>query len=619
LRNGELEEQYHAPAGFLLQILLQLSPDGSHLRTIAKNIMYLGNRDPSRLCWTYKASGTGIQIEELLSHEETLVDVDELDMIALDKRVESFIELLKPLKENDFVSELFLSLCKGWLLSANKLAQARILTTPELPQRESDDVEGLINVKIMHKMMDLLPNRLIGDSMQALELSDEVLREAVRRGVNLDDDDTVAVTLSLLNIVFTSASFNSVSKGQNIYKSIRSSLESISRRTECEVSSTARNLLLLLHFQAADVTYPESTPDKDFEDRKFYNLGLSYLESADSPPPVRAQGLDLISGLVASNSAILDIPAILILLSLILQDDDEYIYLKVIKCFILLSIKHPKAVIHNLIERYVDSQEEASLDTRLRLGEALLQVVQKAGETLTGDLARETGSALLSIAGRRGCRPKGEVEKQKRAELSKKRNKEAEEAWDGPVPQIEEPTIEDQILGKIVEGWEGKRGEEDVRIRASALSLFGSALETNVAGMGSAIISSAVDLSINVLALELEPEKAILRRSAILLVMSLLRALDKAQEGGKRLGFGFAGQSLDDVLRILQYISGTDSDGLVRQHAKDVMEGLRTWQVKSLVGGSDKSMTELRELAGLSVNLGGSSAGAQRPRIEEIE
>jgi hypothetical protein len=98
--------------------------------------------------------------------------------------------------------------------------------------------------------------------------------------------------------------------------------------------------------------------------------------------------------------------------------------------------------------------------------------------------------------------------------------------------------------------------------------------------------------------------------------MSLLRGLDKAQEEGRKLGFGFAGQNLEDVLRILRYISETDNDGLVKQHAMDVIDGLNSWQLKGLMGAREDSRTELQELAGLSVNPRDLSG---RPRIEEIE
>jgi hypothetical protein len=620
--SGAVEEHWRAPARFLLQILLQLSSGGTQMINIAQNILYQGNRDESKMRWTYEtAQEGGIQIKKWTGYDEESSTFDERILTILDEKIDTFIELVKPLKDSDDVPGLFLSLCRKWLLTTDEGYQSNIF----VPGSDAEDANGveskIIEGKVMQKLMDSLPDRLVSNSTQILELSTDVLNEAIRGTKDVDNDDTVAIALSLLNMVFSAGR---PLTDQSLKKSIRSALRGISKRTGSEASITARNLLLLLDFQTADSTTPTNTstaPEKDLEDRRTYSLAYSYLTGADSPPPVRAQGLDLISGLIVATSPVLDIPATLILLMSLLQDEEEYIYLRVIKTFIQLSIRHPKAVMLSLLERYVDVDENISLDSRLRVGEALLQVVQKAGQTFTGDLARQVGEGLLTITGRRGYRPKHEAEQRKKAELMKMKNKEAEEAWDGPVPQLEDgpnDEVEDPILSRIVEGWEGKLGEEDVRIRVSALSIFGSAIETNIAGLGSSTISGAVDLSIHILTLEPEYEKAILRRAAVLLVMSLVRALDKAQEEGMKLGFGFAGQSLDDVLRILRYVSETDNDGLVRLHAKDVMEGLGTWQMKGLVAQRDTSR-ELGELAGLSIRSNAGVGRAQRPRIEEIE
>jgi len=298
---------------------------------------------------------------------------------------------------------------------------------------------------------------------------------------------------------------------------------------------------------------------------------MSYLTGVDSPPPVRAQGLDLLSGLIASGSPILDIPATMVLLSSLLQDEEEYIYLRCIKSFTSLSIRHPKAVIEGLLERYVDVDEELGLDARLRIGEGLLQVMEKAGETFTGDIKRVVGEGLLGVAGRRGYRPKQEEKQKQAAKTAGIRRKEAEEAWDGPVPQMEEP--ENEILTQIVEGWEGKRGEEDVRIRASALSLLGSVR-----------MNEAVDMAVNIMAMEPEYEKAILRRAAILLVMDVVRDGDLGLQG------------VEDVLRVLRYIEGTDNDQLVRDNAAQVVGMLERWRVETGVKGLSVRRAKIEEI-----------------------
>ena len=134
------------------------------------------------------------------------------------------------------------------------------------------------------------------------------------------------------------------------------------------------------------------------------------------------------------------------------------------------------------------------------------------------------------------------------------------------------------------------------------------------------MISAAVDLSIHILTLEPESEKGILRRAAILLVLNFIKALDSARSEGKKLGFGFVGQSLDDVRRVLEYVESTDGDGLVRQHAKDVIESLDAWQINSLIRPQTKQ-TDIKELAGLRITPRGvqDTSGHVRPRIEEID
>jgi len=168
---------------------------------------------------------------------------------------------------------------------------------------------------------------------------------------------------------------------------------------------------------------------------------------------------------------------------------------------------------------------------------------------------------------------------------------------------------------------------EDVRVRASALAVLGAAVEVDVAALGQGVVAAAVDLCVSVLQMEGGVEKGILRRAAVLFVLSFVRALEEARRQGKQLGFGFGREAQEDVMRTLRYVAETDNDGLVVQHARDVVESLEAWQVVRLlpVEGSQQQQTlggGLTKLAGLEVNpemptpLGDAKP---RPRIEEIE
>jgi hypothetical protein len=107
--------------------------------------------------------------------------------------------------------------------------------------------------------------------------------------------------------------------------------------------------------------------------------------------------------------------------------------------------------------------------------------------------------------------------------------------------------------------------------------------------------------------------------------MSLARAIDKAQGEGRKLGFGFAGENLEEVVRVLQYVEATDRDDLVRGHTATVIESLDAWRSRGILGvsslegaaSSPRIALESDRLVGLSVNP--SVPSSSRRRIEEVD
>lgn len=384
------------------------------------------------------------------------------------------------------------------------------------------------------------------------------------------------------------------------------------------------------------LTKPSAPTTKHVQDRKTYDLALSYITQSDSPPPVRAEGLNLLQTLIVDNSPVLDIPAALVLLSSLLQEDEDYIILRVVKIYTQLANKHPRTVTSDILDHYVDADEKSTVDTRLRFGEALLQVIERLGETFAGETASQVAEALLATAGRRGHRPKTEAKQQREERLRQMQQERAEKEWGGEVPSLAADDEDDQnateadkadkeLLTQIISGWDSKRGSEDIRIRASALSILAVGIETNVAGVGPTLVTASVDLSANVLTMEPGPEAGILRRSAVLVILAFVRALNSAREDGRRVGFGLTEESSGEIRRVLGYVAGTDNDGLVRQHARDVTESLDNYKLGSVVSEAARAAPDmgLARLAGLSVDPERTAALADRsngrPRIEEIE
>lgn len=634
-----IERSYRQPARSLLKILLQLSSNNNRssnsemLTLIVGNILFNGRPLSSKLRWAYSMSkDKRIQIEKRDAAEANESNAFISDLSSADDKIASFSTLIESIPEFDTeISHLFIHLCKRWLKDNKTNGDRSIITRIELRESEDSSKERYIEAKLMQNMMTSVPEKLVSDSRQVLDLVNQILaRFKGSESLDAHAEETISVALSLLNLILTSPKAMTTPDVEEVFDEIRRSVHLIGNNSPTDISLTAQNLLSLIDFRTtlidSDISTADALKDQPYEDRKNLSLAMSYLTSTDSPPPVRVQGLELISTLYQSHSPVLDIPALVVLLSSLIQDSDEYIYLRVIKSFIELSNRHPQTILRDLIDRYVDANEEAELDQRLRFGEALLQVINNIGSAFSGDIARTTCEGLMSIAGRRGIRPKSQQEQENKARLQQQQNKEAEEAWDGPPPQLDEylPSEfeeQDELLSQIVSGWESKRGSEDVRIRASALSILGSAIESHVTVIGATVISTVVDMSIHILTLEPEPAKGILRRSAIILVMNFIRALDLAREQGTKVGFGFVGKSLDDMRRVLQYVEGTDNDSVVRQHAKDVLDGLQAFEFNALLPTQQSPQLEIREIAGLTLNPGGirDSNAKTRPRIEEIE
>ncbi|KAM0549131.1 hypothetical protein ACHAPJ_009586 [Fusarium lateritium] len=620
------EQDFVKPARTLLQAYLRLFGNAESVRPFVRNLLCKGAADGTEKPWEYRLKGKGdIEVIEPRGFESTTGI--ELNWNELEDKATKLVEFVTNSCSAAEVSSIFLHLLKRWIETADK--QDDDIKIDLRPENETSDspLQNLFEVTVLQKLMDKAPEKLVSQFDQLLELVCQVLAADARSRLA---DDLLAVVLSLLNLVITAPTFQKSDIKPEELKVVESALERLSNEDRAQVSPTAKNLTLLLKYrdEMEQDDEPVSAPSaRQIEDQRTYKLAMEYITGGeDNPAPIVSEGLNLLSGLILRDSPILDIPAVAVLLTTLLENNDDYINLRVIKVYTQLANKHPKSAVQELLDHYLDPQEKSQTDVRLRFGEALLQVIQRLGETFTGDVAQQVSETLLSIAGRRGYRPKTMVKQARDEKLQKMKKKKEDDDDDMDVDDeeiTEEEKARNDILAQILQGWESKRGTEDVRVRTSALSIFGAALETNIGGIGPTLVSGSVDLCINILAMEREMKTAILRRAAILNVLSFVRALDAAKESGRKLGFGLTDESREDIIRTLQYVAGTDNDGLVQQHAKDVVESLENWQMASMLPTQDETnIPGLTKLAGLHVNPSGTlvdSSGKPRPRIEEVE
>lgn len=668
------EENYSLPARNLLKVYLKISSSPDKAMPIVRNLLFNGSQDSGKQPqWRFQATDDGQGSICIVSAPSVVYhagDILQTRFNDIGPKSEALVDLLaEVLTDDDDISSVFLDLFNRWLSvkkPKRKAAEDVVIFKQEESNEQmsdlgSDSLDDILEGIILQKLMEKFPEKLAGRPDHIFEIVGGLLSQPDE--TLLAEDETTPVLLSLLNLVITSPGFQRAKVNAATLQLIEEGLARISRASGTEIvdepAKTAKNLLLFLKFRD-EIEEPLSTQSnvtassqQHIEHRKTYALAIAYITQADSPPPVRSEGLSLFQGLILSNSSVLDIPALLIMMSSMLDENEDYINLRVIKIFTLLANKHPKSTTKELLDHYIDSSETKRVDTRLRFGEALLQVVQRLGATFAGETAHQVGQALLETASRRGFRPKTRAKQAREQRMRDLKAKRKQLGADGNDDEAEEQDIDmedalltdeerkrNEILSTIVQGWGSKQGSEDMRIRASALSILATCIDVNIAGLGATLASGAVDLSLHILTMEPELEKSILRRAAIVLILSFVRALYEAREAGRRLGFGLTSQSQEDILRVLQYVAGTDEDGLVKQHALDVIESLENWQLASLLPPASEStgmlpafLRGLPSLAGLSINpasvgteaTGPTPLAAQetsattRPRIEEVE
>ena len=620
----EMETRYCSPARALLTTYLKIASADKAISRIIPQLVARSIAKDATQAWEFQSSLAGcIQISQTDSPQSTL------EIAMATQKAESLVKMIQTSCTVDEAFLVFSDLFGTWLDSTRKPTTHTLRFEDDKSSFE-DSIQGLCQMAVLQQMMDQLPGHLISRSTQLLDILCKVLDSSDFASTA---EEIITVSMSLLNLVITSAGFRTTTIPKEQLQIIQRALEKLQQDSRGELASTATNLGLLLKYRDELDENQDAGPslsEKQIEDKKSFDLAISYITETDSPAPVKAQGLDLLTKLVKSASSVLDIPAILVLLSSIIKNNDDFVNLRSIQTYAHFSVQHPKSVTAELVDRYVDAKEVLTTEVRLRFGEALLGVIQRLGETFTGEFAKDTCTALLSIASRRGVRPKTELKQAREARMKAMREKKgkqaAEDQVDDWVDKSEEDRHRDDVFSQIVQGWESKRGSEDIRMRSSALSLLSAIIEANIAGLDASIVSHAVDLCVSVLTLEPEMEKAILRRAAIILVLNFVKGLDAARQDNRQLAFGLTDTSRAELMRVLGYISATDNDGLVRQHAEDMIESLESWELmRFLPPEGDSLSSSTRNLEGLYVDPlrqlsgGGGANVSGRPRIEEIE
>ncbi|KAK4522076.1 uncharacterized protein ATC70_004615 [Mucor velutinosus] len=181
--------------------------------------------------------------------------------------------------------------------------------------------------------------------------------------------------------------------------------------------------------------------------------------------PIRAHGMGMLKGMALARDPLVSsgegLDQLLDIFVRLVQDEDSYIYLNAVKGLSAMTDAYGNQIIKKLGDIYSDDKQK--LDNRLRIGEALLQTIQRCGDAL-GKYVNTLVRPLETVLARRN---------------------------------------------------------EDSNLRVSTLSLLSMACQTCPVALSSRM-SELIDWVLNILEIEKTPE---VRRAATVLILSLFRGL----------------------------------------------------------------------------------------------
>ncbi|KAF1930898.1 uncharacterized protein M421DRAFT_418373 [Didymella exigua CBS 183.55] len=475
------------------------------------------------------------------------------------------------------------------------------------------------------------------------------------------EDDIASFAIGVLSTVVTTSEFQRTTAIDDLLLQVTTHLQYLAHGHQFPIppaiTNAAHNLLQAL--APSGLTSKASDDDPVASHRATLQAALQDLTSPEAPN--RTWALHTLHTLIkdASSLPVINVPSTTyMLLTASLADPESYVHGAALPVLVSLALAAPHPTIRILVDAFQDVDERSlshtkgrtteeteralqeSVDYRLRLGEVLSTVLLSSDfwhanpdRDVKHAAITHMASACLALASRRGQRTQTHKRRQAVSLHMAAQREEAETAWGGPIPNILEPDgagpgadrDEYEALRGIVEGWENTGIEEDVRVRASALSLFGTLLEKRVEFVGQRTVDAGLQIAMLVLTMETGEAFFILRRAAVLVVMGLLRALDQSLEaaGAGPVDLGLRQQG--EIERVLRWVRDEDGDELVRDHAASVLEGVDTLRMKKLYRVRDEGVRLGADLGlagglrGLSVGPAGDEGRGKRMVVEEME
>ncbi|KAF9576079.1 hypothetical protein EC968_000146 [Mortierella alpina] len=505
----------------------------------------------------------------------------------LELDVDVFLDFLSELetsgKEGEILGDLYMYLLDeyqaGKVRGSNSVSPRRMLTMLQLILSMTQKLGPSIMSKV---------TQIIGLANNILEHqgSGEVDRQEDESILHEGEDDTEEADEEILGLVLTllTAVLN-----ENEHLSQQDChllgltllhLKVLAEHPLIEIRRVAHDLQTLIPTRLNDSSSTSADAPKKSEmeiEMEKYASALAALQ--DSLLPVRAHGLHILREMILAKSIVLtkssggdgaerELDHALDIFVQHVQEPDSFIYLNAVKGLAALTDAHGPEILTKLMKIYSNENGKQPLDTRLRIGEALVQTVQRCGEALGGYLdallpglykVMNTKMDKAVLEAREGeRRAKVERERAKKASEALLTPEERQQKWRAERDRKKQQNGSGSATGEEEEEEQDQIVDEVSLLRSSALTILATAAES----CPTALLPEMrflVDWVLTILDLDRQTE---VKRGATLVLVLLFRAL-----GGNSL-YRIEGDQLKRAYRTLRYVEQVDEDALCRAQAR---------------------------------------------------
>ncbi|KAL1915629.1 uncharacterized protein VTP21DRAFT_6388 [Calcarisporiella thermophila] len=192
-----------------------------------------------------------------------------------------------------------------------------------------------------------------------------------------DDEEILSLALSLLTAVLHDNEILSEQDLRTVHMADEQ-LQHLLNHPAQEIRQMARDLRVAISARLASTEVSSNASENSLRQ---YREAMRAIQ--DELLPVRAHGMAILRQMVLNRDPLVDgkeADKILNIFVQMVQDEDSFIYLNAVKGLSAMTDIHGENILIKLGEIYCDSRVD--LDVRLRVGEALLQTVQRCGDAL---------------------------------------------------------------------------------------------------------------------------------------------------------------------------------------------------------------------------------------------